>query len=120
MLFAATLLSHVSLPAHSQTQNKNSVFSKLPTTQQPTAQQKRQLGSARTYGEKQRIKKQLAGATQPAPKQAISLGLDKKTQQRAGATRKTGGRAFGPRQRIRAQSKQRGGLTAQGGQPTTK
>lgn len=118
-LITGVLLSLVANHAYAQAQNKSGVFSKLPTAQQPNAQQKRRLGSARTYAEKQRIKKQLT-SSKPAPgsvKKTLVPGLEDKAQRSTGAKRNTTGRAFGPRQRVRAQSKQRGGLTAQGGTP---
>jgi hypothetical protein len=112
-LAASLALGSIGESAHAQ-QTKSSVFSKLPTTQQPNAQQKRRLGSARTYAEKQRIKKQLTGARGNVanPRTSLVPGLNNKPQAQTGAARKTQGRAFGARQRIRAQSKQRGGQPA--------
>ena len=113
---ALLLVTH-GFAAHSQTDDKRGVFSQLPVAQQPHAKLKQQLGSARTYAQKQRIKKQLTGTSRAVANKPLVPGLSTKAQRGAATKRQTQGRTFGPRQRMRAQSKQRGGQVAQGGRP---
>lgn len=108
ILISTLLLSLTGLPVVAQTQNNNSVFSELPSTQNTTAKQKNQINSARTYGERLQIKKTLSNAPKKNARTTLGPGLGQKKPRAAGATRQTQPRAFGPRDRVRAQGNRRG------------